>query len=157
MRRLTSILIDAMIVVAVAGCGSPLMKESVAANNLVSQPVPPGKARIYVMRISSGLPLLATKVRDGDRAIGSLRQNRYLCWEREPGEVLIRSSSAPWLKVIEEKEDIYELPLTVEAGQAYYLMQQWRTTKPVARLAVLDEEYARQKLAECKRVMVDGE
>ncbi|MBN1362410.1 MAG: hypothetical protein JW993_17575 [Sedimentisphaerales bacterium] len=159
MRAVKSILIGVFTVMTLAGCGSPTMTESEAAASpgLAGQAVAPGKARIYVLRISSGLSMAAAKVRDGDRTIGSLRQNTYLCWEREPGETVIRSSWVPLLTPIERSEDVYELPLMVEAGNTYYLMQQWRMGKPPTRLAVLDEPYGLKKLAECRQLRVAGE
>jgi len=150
MLSLRIILVNAVALLAITGCSSSKMTGPTTSADLASEPLHPGKARICVMRISSGLSLASGKVKDGDRMIGALRQNRYLCWEREPGNTVIRSSWVPLLKVIEENDDVYELPLTVKAGEVHYLMQQWRMTKPSTRLVVLDEEYAKEKLAECR-------
>ena len=52
----------------------------------------------------------------------------------EPGQAVIRSSLITLFTPIEEEDDVYELHLTLEAGKTYYLMQRWRSTKPLARL-----------------------
>ena len=150
MYILKSVMISVFILLVCSGCGSPVMSESEVSASPVGQPMNPGKARIYVIRILSSNPLIAGKVKDGDRTIGSLRQNTYLCWDREPGDTILRTSRSASLSTA--KENLFELPLHAEAGKAYYVMQQWRGQVP--RLVFLKEDYAKKKLADCKPVKV---
>ena len=50
----------------------------------------PDLARIYVMREGQARGRVrAVRVEDGDREIGALDQDEYLCWERAPGRTLL--------------------------------------------------------------------
>jgi len=56
------------------------------------------------------------KVIDGEQLIGKTGPKSYLCWERNPGAVLITGKA----------ENKSTVSLNAEAGQAYYIQQHVR-------------------------------
>ena len=146
-KQIRYIIICVFPIILVEGCST---KQSLALPDQNERLEDSGKARVYVMRISKAVPV-AGEIWDGETLIGSLGTDSYLCWEREPGEMVLRSGWFPALRPIGKKKEFFELRLQVEKGNVYYVMQQWRTGQELpTRLALLSEEYGRKKLAKCK-------
>lgn len=155
MSVLKPIVASVLAILVASGCSSRSTKQFVPLPDQTQRIDDPGKARIYVLRVSNLEPLDVGKVSDGDMPIGSLGADAYLCWEREPGEATLRSRWFGRRLSMASKESVYELRLSVAAGNVYYVMQQWRIREDTpTRLAVLNEDYGRKKLAECKPPVV---
>ena len=102
----------------------------------------PSKGRIYVIRPSSFGGAVGMNVADGGNPIGSTGPGRYLCWEREPGDVIVSSTS----------ENTSRVALPVRAGSVHYILQHIRMGMWVARteLEVVPEERGKAELKGCK-------
>jgi hypothetical protein len=103
----------------------------------------PGYARIYVMRaynfFGSGASCL---IKDGDKEIGYPGNNGYLCWEREPGKIIILGKGA----------NTAVLDLTAEKNMVYYI-QQFMTMGAFSAcnsLNLLSEYQGKELLKQCK-------
>ena len=107
----------------------------------------PSMARIYVLRPSSVGGAVTMRVRDNDQEIGSTGPRGYLCWEREPGEV----------ELVGRAENTFRLPLSVEAGEVYYIEQQVRMGILFARnrLRKLNEERGKGLLERCRKPTIN--
>ena len=81
-------------------------------------------------------------VSDSGKLIGETGPHGYLCWERSPGETTISSTS----------EGVSTAPLTIQAGESYYLFQHIRMGMWIARneLEIVDQEKGKKVLAKCK-------
>jgi hypothetical protein len=99
------------------------------------------KARIYVVRPTSIGGAVPFTVWDGDKKVGSTRPNGYICWERPPGDTVIRS----------EAENTATLQLKCESGKVYYIGQHvtigWLYSRNQLRLMADDE--GKKKVAAC--------
>src|SRR5213594_2924348 len=100
------------------------------------------KGRIYVMRPSSFGAAVGMNVSDGGNPIGSTGPNGYLCWEREPGDVVVSSTS----------ENTSRVSLPVRPGSIHYVLQHIRMGIFIARtdLEVVNEEQGKKELTKCK-------
>ena len=107
----------------------------------------PSKGRIYVMRPTSFGGAVSMNITDGGNPIGSTGAGGYLCWEREPGDVIVSSSS----------ENTSRVSLPVRAGSIHYVLQNIRMGIWIARtdLEVVDEERGKKELKKCKPAKVD--
>src|SRR5689334_19898140 len=76
----------------------------------------PSKGRIYVMRPATVGTAVSMNVSEDGKPIGVTGPHGYLCWEREPGDSIVSSTS----------EGVSQLPLTVDAGHVYYVFQHLR-------------------------------
>ena len=103
----------------------------------------PTKARIYVMRPSTLARAISMVVRDNEKIIGSTGAQGFLCWEREPGYVVISSKA----------ENTSTINIPVQAGQVYYIYQRLGMGLLEARnkMKIVTEDKGRQILLdECK-------
>ena len=101
----------------------------------------PSKARIYVLRTTSLGCGVSMKVTDTGHLVGKTGAKGFLCWERPPGNILIKSKA----------ENTCTLPLRTEAGSVYYVHQQVRMGILYARnkLLLLPEQEGKKKLSKC--------
>ena len=99
------------------------------------------KGRIYVMRPATVGGAVSMNVSDGGKVIGSTGPHGFLCWEREPGDTLISSTS----------EGASQAALTIQPGAVYFLFQHLRMGVWMARseLEVVDEQKGREVLKKC--------
>ena len=102
----------------------------------------PSKGRIYVMRPSGFGSAVGMNVSDSGNPIGNTGPNGYLCWEREPGDVIVSSTS----------ENTSRVSLAVRPGSTHYVLQNIRMGIWIARtdLEVVDEQKGRAELKHCK-------
>ena len=120
----------------------------------------PTQARVYVLRPAMVLGgALSIAVRDGNREIGCLGGGSFLCWERDPGVILVRvKEDASFGEKVSGR--VGHLRFTVEPGEAYYVVQhvpfrsigldlvsekrgkrvKWRCRAPTLELAPREEE-----------------
>ena len=85
MRKVIQLIIVANCMALLAGCASttqyvPLPDQSKRIEDS-------NKARISVVRPTSFGRAVSLKVRDGDRLIGNIGPNKYLCWEHPVGQM----------------------------------------------------------------------
>jgi hypothetical protein len=108
----------------------------------------PSKGRIYLMRPSSYGGAVGMNVADGGNPIGSTGPGGYLCWEREPGDVIVSSTA----------ENTSRVSLPVRPGSIHYILQRIRMGIWMARteLEVIDEEQAKKELKRCKPAKVES-
>jgi len=106
----------------------------------------PNKGRIYVMRPSSFGGAVGMNVSDGGQPIGSTGPGKFLCWEREPGDVIVTSTS----------ENTSRVSIPVRPGSIHYILQNIRWGLWIARtdLEILDEERGLKELKKCKAAEV---
>lgn len=122
------------------GCAST--KQFVPMPNQAQSIENTNKGRIYVMRPSALGSAVGMNVADGGNPIGSTGPGGYLCWERDPGDVLVSSTS----------ENTSRVALAVRPGSIHYVLQNIRMGFWVARtdLEVLDDVRGKKELARCK-------
>jgi hypothetical protein len=123
-----------------AGCASSV--QYVRTPDLSKKIEDPTKGRIYVMRPSSLGYAVGMNVSDGGNPIGSTGAKGFLCWERDPGDVVVSSTS----------ENTSRVSLAVRPGNSYYVLQNIRMGIWLARteLEVIGEEQAQKELKKCK-------
>jgi hypothetical protein len=110
------------------------------------------KVRIYVIRTSILGCLLPVEISDNNRQIGELEKGRYLCWERESGELVIKSTTKTHdlfgSKVVDT------LKLMTENGQTYYVHLKpsmgFIMILPHNRPVLVSSEAAHQMLKRCR-------
>jgi hypothetical protein len=132
-------------IVSCGGCASiaqfaPLPNQAVAVEN-------PSKARIYVLRPAAVMGMaISMSVKDGDRLIGTTKGGNYLCWERNPGDVILKSKS----------ENEFTLGLHVEEGKSYYVLQRVEVGFVTYRtkLEVISEDKGKTLLRQCTPLKV---
>jgi hypothetical protein len=102
----------------------------------------PRKGRIYVIRPSSLGSAVQMSIADGGNPIGKTGPASYLCWEREPGDVIVSATS----------ENTSRVSLPVRPGSIHYIVQYMRMGMWVARneLNVVTEEVGQKELKRCK-------
>ena len=110
-------------------------------------------ARIYVARQSLLGSLFNLRVSDGGTEVGTISQDEYLCWERQPGVgLIVLVYEGPRV----DGGDIEGLlPIECEAGVAYYYLIEIERAykKPFGTL--LDEQAGRALIAEREPAPVD--
>jgi hypothetical protein len=128
-----------------AGCAStlqrvPMPDQAKAVEN-------PAKGRIYVMRPSDAGSMIRMDIVDGAELIGHTGPGGYLCWERDPGDVVVASRS----------ENTSRVSLAVRPGTVHYVLQHIRMGLWLKRtdLEVVDEERGRTELNRCKPPRVE--
>ena len=127
-----------------AGCASTV--QYVHMPDLSKKIEDPAKGRIYVMRPSSFGYAVGLNVSDGGNPIGSTGSQGFLCWERDPGDVIVSSTS----------ENTSRVSLAVRPGGSYYVLQHLRMGIWIARteLEVVSEEQGQTELKKCKPAKV---
>ena len=101
------------------------------------------KARIYVMRLSYiGADCSAT-IWDGPQKMGSMAAKGYLCWERDPGDTVIR--------VFQPVTKQATLPIKCEKGQTYYIRHAVNIGTPSqCTLDLMPQSEGAAQLLKCK-------
>lgn len=134
--------------ILLAGCVSALLLAGcVSSRQFVPLPDQakkiddPSKGRIYVMRPATIGAAVTMNVSDDGKFIGSTGPKGYLCWERQPGEAIISTTS----------EGSSQAPLSVQAGGVYYIFQHVRMGMWLARgeLEIVNDEKGREVLKKC--------
>ena len=95
------------------------------------------------MRPSSIAKAISMEVSDGEKIVGSTGSRGFLCWEREPGYIVISSKA----------ENTSTIHLPVNAGQGYYIYQQLSMGWFMARnkMKIVSEDQGQKiLLEECK-------
>lgn len=133
-------LASCVLTLLVAGCASSV--QYVRMPDLTKKIEDPTKGRIYVMRPSSFGYAVGMNVSDSGNPIGSTGAKGFLCWERDPGDVIVSSTS----------ENTSRVSLDVRAGASYYVLQNIRMGIWLARteLEVINEEQAEKDLKKCQ-------
>jgi hypothetical protein len=140
-------ILSTVAVLAVAWCtGCATTKQYVPMPDQTKEIENPVKARIYVMRptiVGGAIPM---GVSDNETLIGSTGPKGYLCWERDPGNIVLKSRA----------ENTATIPIVCEAGKVYYIGQHVRMGFLMARtgLSVLPDDQGKIKLQECKPAIV---
>ena len=100
------------------------------------------KARIYVFRPATIGAAIPMAVLDNKLLMGDTGPNSYLCWEREPGSVLIDGKS----------ENTSTVEFEAQKGNVYYIEQYMKIGFAIARnrLELIDEEKGKKLKASCK-------
>jgi hypothetical protein len=82
-----------------------------------------------------------------ENPIGSTGPGSYLCWEREPGDVIVSATS----------ENTSRVALPVRAGSVHYILQSIRMGIWIARteLEVMPEDKGKEELKRCKPAKVE--
>lgn len=106
----------------------------------------PNKGRVYVMRPSGFGGAVGMNVSDGGQPIGSTGPGKFLCWEREPGDVVVTSTA----------ENTSRVSLPVRPGSVHYVLQHIRMGIWMARteLELVDAERGLKELKKCKAAEV---
>ncbi|HZR20896.1 MAG TPA: DUF2846 domain-containing protein [Verrucomicrobiae bacterium] len=137
--KTTSILISGLGALLVTGCAST--RQFVPLPDQAQRIQDASKGRIYVMRPAGVGTAISMNVSDSGKPIGSTGAHGYLCWEREPGDTIITSTS----------EGASKAPLSVQPGSVHYIFQHVRMGLLMARseLEVLDEQKGLKILKKC--------
>ena len=147
MRLLNSVLLAGLLLAAGAGCAAltkqiskvaPLPDQGTTASD-------PDKARIYVMRCTSWLACREpATVWDQQMKIGSTGHHGYLCWERDPGDTVVRVFCLHGAPVA--------LPIKCEKGHTYFVSHTLKQRVGLDRLVLtlMPEDEGRQELARHK-------
>jgi hypothetical protein len=104
------------------------------------------KGRIYVMRATSFAGAVGVNITDNGVPIGSTGAGGYLCWEREPGDVIVAAAV----------ENTSRVSLPVRPGSIHYIKQDMRMGIWTARtdLEVVDADSGTKILKQCKPAKV---
>src|ERR1041385_7651442 len=139
MKRLLC-LASCVVTLFLVGCSSSV--QYVHMPDLSKKIDDPTKGRIYVMRPSSLGYAVGMNVSDGGNPIGSTGAQGFLCWERDPGDVVVSSTS----------ENTSRVSLDVRPGNIHYIVQHIRMGIWVARtdMEVVSDEQGRNELKKCK-------
>jgi hypothetical protein len=101
----------------------------------------PTKGRIYVMRPATVGAAISMDVADSGKIIGSTGPHGFLCWEREPGDIVVSSKA----------ENTSAVKVSVEAGKVNYIFQHmefgWISARN--RLDIVTEDEGKKVLKEC--------
>ena len=138
------VLASCVSIVFLVGCASA--HQNVRMPDQARRIEDPAKGRIYVFRPSSFGGAVKMNVADGGNPIGATGPKSYLCWEREPGDVIVSSAS----------ENTSRVAIPLRAGDVYYVLQSIRMGIWVARneLELVPEERAQKELKACKPAKV---
>jgi hypothetical protein len=106
------------------------------------------KGRIYVMRPAGAGSAVSMNVSDDGKPIGSTGAHGFLCWEREPGDTIVTSTS----------EGASKAALSVQPGVVYYIFQHVRMGLLMARseLEIVDEAKGQKVLKKCHPAKVEA-
>lgn len=128
----------------VTGCASSVQYVKMPDQTKTNED--PTKGRIYVLRPSSFGGAVGMNVADGTTPIGNTGPGGYLCWEREPGDVIVSSNG----------ENTSQVSLPVRPSSVHYILQNIRMGIWMARtdLEVIDEAKAQKELKHCKPAKV---
>ncbi len=109
----------------------------------------PAKARIYVARPTVFGGAISMKVSDGDILIGKTGPKGYLCWERNPGEMILTGKA--------ENSDIEKI--SIQQGYVYYFEQKVRMGILMARndIQQVEGDKGREIVSKCKPPKVQSE
>jgi hypothetical protein len=109
----------------------------------------PSKGRIYLMRPASIGTAVSMNVGEDGKPIGVTGAHGFLCWERAPGDSIISSTA----------EGVSQLPLTVDAGHIYYVVQHVRMGVWMARseLQLVSDEEGTKTLKHCHPAQVEAQ
>lgn len=89
-QTITSVLCGMAALVFTSGCATPTT-QFLHMPDQSKTVEDPAKSRIYVISSRPSMSLLAIRVFDGKKGVGRLGDGfGYLCWEREPGETIVR-------------------------------------------------------------------
>ncbi len=140
MRIFSKLAMVVTVATIIVGCAPTI--QFVPFPDQMKQIEDPDKARIYVVRPTTFGGFISMKINDGEKLIGKTGPNGYLCWEREPGRMLLVGKS----------ENTDKFPLMVEKGISYYIQQHVRMGLVIARnkLSLLTEEDGKAKVSKCK-------
>jgi hypothetical protein len=116
MRHLRTFLLWGPLLAVASGCSTT---QYVRLPDLSVEVEDPKLARIYVVRPDRAGVFDPGSVSDGETLVGVLGAQRFLCWEREPGELeILWNVDDPGL---EEDDIVPRILLNVEAGRVYYV------------------------------------
>lgn len=99
------------------------------------------KSRIYVFRPFATDGSTKYEIRDRSTKIGEPGANGFVCWEREPGPMVVLFTAPP--------HRASQLALNVKAGQTYYIKLKWNwgvNPDDCMQLNQIDEQEARKYL-----------
>ena len=140
MRKVIQLILGVVCTDLLVGCGSttqyvPLPDQSKRIED-------PSKARIYVVRPTALGAAISYSISDGNRLIGNIGPNGYICWERPEGQ----------MEVIGRAANTSSLPVEVEQGSVYYIQQStYMDYLSVSnRLNLLSEAEGKSKVNRCK-------
>jgi hypothetical protein len=133
-------LLSCFSVVFLLGCASA--RQFVPMPDQTKNVEDPTKGRIYVIRPSAFGGAVGMNIADSGNPIGSSGPGTYLCWEREPGDVIVSSTS----------ENTSRVAIPLRSQSVYYILQHIRMGMWIARtdLELITEEQARIELKRCK-------
>jgi hypothetical protein len=101
----------------------------------------PTKGRIYVMRPATVGAAISMDVADDGKIIGSTGPNGFLCWEREPGDIIVSSKA----------ENTSAVKVSVQADKVTYIFQHmemgWISARN--RLDIVTEDEGKKVLKKC--------
>src|SRR6266496_1928799 len=145
MRTAIHVFVLSAAVLLLVGCAST--RQFVPMPDQSKRIEDPSKGRIYLMRPATIGFAVSMNVTDEGKIIGCTGPRGYLCWERPPGETRITSAT----------ESVSTVPLTVQAGGAYYIFQHLRMGLMIAgnQLEFVDEEEGQRVLKRCKPAKVN--
>ena len=104
-------------------------------------------ARIYVLREREAKGFYRTaRVEDNGREIGRIGNDGYLCWEREPGRVLLAIEVEPVDGVGKPVEVLADVQC--EAGRVHYYAISVDSAWSEPRVQAMDAAAARELLSE---------
>jgi hypothetical protein len=101
----------------------------------------PSKGRIYVMRPSTAGAGISMDVADDGKIIGSTGPHGFICWEREPGEIVVSSKA----------ENTSAVKVNVQSDKVIYIFQHmelgWISARN--RLDLVTEDEGTKILKKC--------
>jgi hypothetical protein len=138
--RIFAILTGCLALLLVSACSSTWQYVKFPDQN--RKVADPFKGRIYVIRLSDTNAVAPVDIADGYEPIGSLRPLGYLCWERPPDMVTVRSSS----------KGESQISFKVVAGGVYFVFLRVGPGRFAATssLEIVNEEEGQAALKDCK-------
>lgn len=133
--------ISFFIVLVFSGCA-----KTYQVYNLPHSKVQSGMARIYILRPSFIGTVVKTTIYQNNNFVGYLGPKSYLCWDVQPGEILISSIAG-------NKE---YFSVQAKAGQIYYFKEliKTRLLTPASELKPIPEKEAKEILQKVKNPYV---
>src|SRR5579864_6502092 len=133
------VLIGCVFTLLVTGCAST--RQMVPFPDQAKRIEDPSKGRVYVMRPTSFGYAIPMTILDGGKTIGTTGPSGYLCWERSPGDTTITGTA----------EGVSQAPLSVSAGQVYYVFEHVRMGmwQAANQLEVVNEDEGEKVLKKC--------
>ena len=136
-----ALLLTAVLAAMGTGCAHTIQRVPLPdQSRLLSDP---NHARIYIMRPTMEGGPLRMQLWDGPTWIGSIGQYGYVCWERSPGQAVLRS--------LAPGNNSTTLPLECAKGGTYYVEQAFilRGGLQGTVLRMRPESEGKRLLAEC--------